>query len=236
MNYQGERPQLAASLATSRAGDTLVVKLGAPAQVRRHARVHHRVSRQGAGRSRTDVHHQRRSGTPPRPDLEPGRGPRQSLLVPDVRLSQRQDDLGARSPRCPRTISRSPTAAWCPTSVVGANRTMTWNQATPSATYLVSLDRRTARADSRHLARAFRSTTTSTTQDSARAWRALPRHARHDRRVFTADRRQVSVGQVRPDHGRRFLRRHGERQRDDAGRLAPRRARRTGIGRGISTS
>ncbi len=54
---------------------------------------------------------------------------------------------------------------------------------------------------------------------------ALRHHAGHDGDLRPADRRAVSVGQVRADHGRRLHRRHGERRRDDAGGLAARRAR-----------
>ncbi len=44
--------------------------------------------------------------------------------------------------------------------------------------------------------------------------------ARHDRDLLEADRRSLPVEQVRPDHRRRFLRRHGKRERHDSGGLA----------------
>ena len=52
---------------------------------------------------------------------------------------------------------------------------------------------------------------------------ALPRHPGHDGGVQPAHRRAVSLVQVRAGHGGGLRRRHGERERHDAGRLAPRR-------------
>ena len=51
---------------------------------------------------------------------------------------------------------------------------------------------------------------------------ALQANAGPDRRLLAAHRRGLSLAQVRADHGRRVLRRHGERERDDPRGLHPR--------------
>ena len=106
----------------------------------------------------------------------------------------------------------------------GGLSTTHWRQEKPASTYLISLVAaplvQAARPVARRPARLLR----LPGGQRARA-PALRRHARHDGDLHPAHRRAVSLEQVRPGHGRGLHRRHGERGRHDAGRLAARRAR-----------
>ena len=123
----------------------------------------------------------------------------------------------------PRT-SPSPTAGSSPTCVRGAAAHGDLEPGPASATYLVSL----IVAPLARIHDTWHGIPVDYYvyhDDSAPAWRAVPRDARHDRTLLAPHGHPLPVGQVRPDHGGRLLRRHGERERHHAGRLAARRAR-----------
>ncbi len=119
--------------------------------------------------------------------------------------------------------------------VRGGQRTVTWNQERAVRHLPGVAGRGAARQDPRHVA-GHPGGLLRLPRRQRRRVAPVPRDAGHDRDLLAAHRHPLPVGQVRPDHRGRLLRRHGERERDHAGGLAPRRARRTRTGRGTSGS
>ena len=102
----------------------------------------------------------------------------------------------------------------------GGLHTVTWRQEKPASTYLISF----AAAPFAKLTERWRGIPVEYyvyRSDSALARAAVRRHPRHDGDLQPAHRGAVPVAQVRPGHRGGLHWRHGERERDDAGGLAP---------------
>ena len=210
----------------ARHGDTLVVRLARPAAFRDTVRF--TIDYRGKVENGRGTHvHRRRSGRRTRRGRSGARarttttttGSRHTTF-PNDKMTWEVDGHGAR--RVHRGVQRR--AGERHEATRTAARTMQWRRTAPSATYLVSL-------------------VVAPLAKMHDTWRRMPvdYYVYHEdsalaRPLFhvTPDMIDVysrltgvrlSVGQVRADHRRRFLRRHGERERDDARRLAARCAR-----------
>src|SRR5207245_355906 len=156
--------------------------------------------------------------------LELGRGPQQPLLVPDLRLHERQDDLGARRHRA-AAVQRGLERAAGGRPEESRRHPYRHLAPGPAQRDLSRVPhRRTSRQARRHVARHAGGVLRVPRRFESRP-APVRRDPGHDRGVLPAHRRSLPLGQVRPNHGGGLLRRDGERERHDAHRLAPRRSR-----------
>jgi len=183
-------------------GDTAGRIPGAPVAFHDTAALFHRVPRAHRQRPRAHVHRAGGPGAPAATDLEPGRGREQPFLVPDLRLSRRQDDLGARRYRTAQYNRPSRTAGWWPPENP-TGRTPSRGRQDPQRDYLVSLI----------VAPLVRSQTMARRAvdyyvyrgDSSRARRLFDVTPDMIEVYSRPDRRPLPLGQVCPDHRADFF-------------------------------